>query len=64
MYALGVGIGHLGSISMVTTYYVTLIGLTLKYLFDSFRDPLPWSVCQDAWQQHAICVDSSISSLN
>ncbi|KAL7725417.1 hypothetical protein ACLKA6_001877 [Drosophila palustris] len=53
----GVGIGQVISISLVTTYYVGIMGITLKYLFDSFRTTLPWSECRPDWE--AYCVSSS-----
>ncbi|KAH8410271.1 hypothetical protein KR009_010481 [Drosophila setifemur] len=53
----GVGIGQVISISLVTTYYVGIMGITLRYLFDSFRSPLPWSECREEWQ--STCVASS-----
>ncbi|XP_073845900.1 sodium-dependent nutrient amino acid transporter 1-like isoform X1 [Musca autumnalis] len=52
----GIGIGQVVSISMVTTYYVAIMGMTMRYLFDSFRSPLPWSQCDDSW--NAVCVAS------
>jgi len=54
---VGVGIGQVVSISLVTTYYVAIMGMTVRYLVDSFKSPLPWSECQESW--NAICVPSS-----
>ncbi|XP_017007143.2 sodium-dependent nutrient amino acid transporter 1 isoform X2 [Drosophila takahashii] len=56
----GVGIGQVISISMVTTYYVAIMGITLRYLYDSFRSPLPWSECRPEWQSY--CVASSLGN--
>ncbi|EDW77462.2 uncharacterized protein Dwil_GK18075, isoform B [Drosophila willistoni] len=56
----GVGIGQVISISLVTTYYVAIMGITLRYLYDSFRAPLPWSECQPDWQPY--CVASSLGN--
>ncbi|XP_055372359.1 sodium-dependent nutrient amino acid transporter 1-like isoform X2 [Condylostylus longicornis] len=50
----GVGIGQVISISIVTTYYVALMGITLKYFLASFETILPWSVCQDHWNTPCI----------
>lgn len=55
-FHLGIGIGQIVSISMVTTYYVAIMGMTVRYLFDSFKSPLPWSQCSDSW--NAVCVPS------
>ncbi|XP_022222627.2 sodium-dependent nutrient amino acid transporter 1 isoform X2 [Drosophila obscura] len=56
----GVGIGQVVSISMVTTYYVAIMGITLRYLYESFRSPLPWSECRSEWQ--SACVASSLGN--
>ncbi|KAI8043630.1 hypothetical protein M5D96_004963 [Drosophila gunungcola] len=56
----GVGVGQVISISMVTTYYVAIMGITLRYLYDSFRNPLPWSECRPEWQ--SFCVSSSLGN--
>ncbi|XP_037826008.1 sodium-dependent nutrient amino acid transporter 1 isoform X1 [Lucilia sericata] len=53
----GVGIGQIVSISMVTTYYVAIMGMTVRYLFESFKSPLPWTECRDSW--NAVCVASA-----
>lgn len=45
----GVGSGQVLSSIFVATYYSSIMGLTLKYLYDSFSDVLPWSICQDEW---------------
>lgn len=58
--SVGVGIGQVISISMVTTYYVAIMGITLRYLFESFHSPLPWSECRPEWQ--SLCVASSLGN--
>ncbi|XP_017860214.1 PREDICTED: sodium-dependent nutrient amino acid transporter 1 isoform X1 [Drosophila arizonae] len=58
----GVGIGQVISISLVTTYYVGIMGITLNYFYDSFRNPLPWSECQAEWG--ALCVASSQGNIS
>lgn len=45
----GVGSGQVLSSMFVATYYSSIMGLTLKYLYDSFSIVLPWSTCQDEW---------------
>lgn len=56
----GIGIGQVISISLVTTYYVGIMGITLCYFYDSFRSPLPWSECRSEWGTH--CVASSLGN--
>ncbi|XP_004520940.1 sodium-dependent nutrient amino acid transporter 1 isoform X1 [Ceratitis capitata] len=50
----GIGIGQVLSISFVTTYYVAIMGMIVRYLFDSFKSPLPWTVCDDAWNETCV----------
>ena len=45
----GVGTGQVLSSLFVATYYSSIMGLTLKYLFDSVFYDLPWSTCEPAW---------------
>ena len=52
----GVGVGQIVAISFVATYYASLMALTLKYLFESFRSTLPWSYCKEEWIN---CIPSS-----
>ncbi|CAG0913002.1 unnamed protein product [Notodromas monacha] len=56
----GVGYGQmLGSASTVS-YYCNLMGICLLYLFYSFRKTLPWTVCDESWEQECF----SASSIN
>ncbi|XP_017475721.1 PREDICTED: sodium-dependent nutrient amino acid transporter 1 isoform X1 [Rhagoletis zephyria] len=50
----GIGIGQVLSISIVTTYYVAIMGMIVRYLFESFKSPLPWTVCEDAWNETCV----------
>lgn len=45
----GVGSGQVLSSMFVATYYSSIMGLTLKYLYDSFSVVLPWSICRTEW---------------
>ncbi|XP_070498018.1 sodium-dependent nutrient amino acid transporter 1-like [Chironomus tepperi] len=58
----GIGVGQVISTCFVTTYYASLMGLTIRYFLASFNDPLPWSQCKDEW--NVSCIDSSIKSIN
>lgn len=51
---VGVGVGQVLAISLVTTYYVAIMGITLKYMFESFKSVLPWSVCDEEWLSSCI----------
>ncbi|EDS39009.1 sodium/Chloride dependent amino acid transporter [Culex quinquefasciatus] len=53
----GIGVGQLVGTTSVVTYYVSLIAITLSYMFASFASELPWAKCEESWGEH--CVDSS-----
>ncbi|XP_013107994.2 sodium-dependent nutrient amino acid transporter 1 [Stomoxys calcitrans] len=52
----GVGYGQVLATGIVTTYYATLMALTLRYFVDSFYSILPWSYCRAEWGNS--CIDS------
>ncbi|XP_067628891.1 sodium-dependent nutrient amino acid transporter 1-like [Eurosta solidaginis] len=54
----GIGIGQVVSITFVATYYVAIMGMILRYLFDSFKSPLPWTVCDSAWNETCVASGS------
>lgn len=58
----GVGVGQVLSTCFVTTYYASLMALTIRYFLASFSDPLPWSQCREEW--NVSCIDSSLKSTN
>lgn len=45
----GVGSGQVLSSLFVATYYSSIMGLTLKYLYDSISSDLPWATCKPEW---------------
>lgn len=61
---VGVGVGQVLAISLVTTYYVAIMGITLKYMFDSFKSVLPWSVCDEEWLSSCISSGSDNSTID
>ncbi|XP_037950720.1 sodium-dependent nutrient amino acid transporter 1 [Teleopsis dalmanni] len=56
----GVGYGQLLATGVITTYYATLMALTLRYFIDSFYPTLPWSYCRDEWGDK--CIDSKLKT--
>jgi solute carrier family 6 (neurotransmitter transporter, glycine) member 5/9 len=54
----GVGFGQCICTIIVLTIYVSVMALTIRYFLASFEDPLPWSLCKDAW--NGTCVDSNL----
>jgi solute carrier family 6 (neurotransmitter transporter, glycine) member 5/9 len=58
----GVGIGQCFCTIIVLTIYASVMALTIRYFLASFNDPLPWSLCNDAW--NTTCVDSILRSEN
>lgn len=57
--SLGVGYGQVFATGIVTTYYATLMALTLRYFVDSFYPTLPWSYCRKEWGD--TCIDSKFN---
>lgn len=51
----GIGYGSALASFIVVTYYSSVMGTTFYYLFQSFRNPLPWTVCDPAWAGQEIC---------
>lgn len=45
----GIGMGQVIATCFIATYYSSIMAITLRYLFDSFRSVLPWSVCKPEW---------------
>lgn len=58
----GVGVGQCICTVIVLSIYVSVMALTIRYFLASFNDPLPWSLCQDAW--NTSCVDSGLKGGN
>lgn len=52
----GVGYGQFIAIFLVSTYYASIMALIGRYLFDSFKSPLPWKNCRAEWPN---CIDST-----
>lgn len=44
--------------ALVTSYYASLLALTIRYLVGSMSVILPWSHCEEEWR-HMGCIDSS-----
>ena len=60
--SLGVGTGQVLSSLFVATYYSSIMGLTLKYLYESvFSLDLPWGFCKEEWGD---CVPAVIDIAN
>ena len=57
----GVGFGQCLCTIIVLSIYVSVMALTIRFLIASFSFPLPWSVCNDAWNVTS-CVDSGVKS--
>ncbi|GFS19354.1 sodium- and chloride-dependent glycine transporter 1-like [Elysia marginata] len=57
----GVGIGMLLCSGIVCIYYNVIIAWTLYYLFSSFRAILPWSHCDNSWNDE-LCIDENFNA--
>ncbi|KAL7022824.1 hypothetical protein ACKWTF_012396 [Chironomus riparius] len=58
----GIGIGQVICVVFISTYYSSILAITLRYFFFSFNSVLPWSECDLAWAEP--CYPSSGSSSN
>ncbi|XP_048511531.1 sodium-dependent nutrient amino acid transporter 1-like [Athalia rosae] len=58
----GVGWAQTFSLTILATYYCSLMALNLFYLFASFSSELPWAYCRDEWGDD--CVDSGSGRSN
>lgn len=47
--------------ALVTSYYASLLALTIRYLIGSMSVILPWSQCEEEWRQMG-CIDSSTTN--
>ncbi|XP_055772694.1 sodium- and chloride-dependent betaine transporter-like [Salvelinus fontinalis] len=45
----GVGIASQVIVAYLNIYYIVVLAWGLFYLFNSFRNPLPWSTCDNEW---------------
>lgn len=54
----GVGVAQQIGTACVTTYYCSLIALTLIYMVKSFSMELPWTKCDPQWA-NVSCIDSA-----
>lgn len=53
-FVKGAGYGQLIAIFLLSTYYASIMALIGRYLFDSFKSPLPWTQCKSEWLN---CID-------
>ncbi|XP_011189038.2 sodium-dependent nutrient amino acid transporter 1 [Zeugodacus cucurbitae] len=58
----GVGYGQVFATAIVSTYYATLMAITLRYLIESCYPTLPWSYCREEWGD--ACVNSKVNKSN
>lgn len=55
----GVGLGQVISTFFISTYYSSIMAITMKYFVDSFHSDLPWSYCKPEW---GACMASGITN--
>jgi hypothetical protein len=63
----GIGYGQVVAMIYVISYYSSILGIALKYLYESsknliFGTPLPWTICKLEWGSE--CFSSSSTSSN
>lgn len=58
---LGVGYGQTITTIIASTYYTSLMAITVKYFISSFNSVLPWSECKDEWMPYCFSSTSNKS---
>lgn len=48
----GLGYGQVFATALVVTYYCSLMALTIFYFIQSFTAELPWSTCDEKWEDY------------
>merc|ERR1712142_1117267 len=61
--AIGVGVAMVIISLIVAIYYNVIMAYCLFYLFNSFRDVLPWTVCDPQWADEDCYVRSENSTM-
>lgn len=59
----GIGVGQVWGTALVTSYYASLLALTVRYLVSSMSAVLPWSRCEEEWRELGGCIDSDSKAL-
>ncbi|CAF3462605.1 unnamed protein product [Rotaria socialis] len=60
----GIGIASFLIVTAVTLFYTTIIAHAVFYLFSSFREVLPWSLCSQSWNTPSCSERMRIGSVN
>ncbi|CAG0893148.1 unnamed protein product [Cyprideis torosa] len=55
----GIGVAQLIANICVMSYYCWIMGQTFFYFVQSFKNPLPWSVCDPDWADIESCIPSN-----
>ncbi|XP_063697322.1 sodium-dependent nutrient amino acid transporter 1-like [Culicoides brevitarsis] len=56
----GLGYSQTMATGIVTTFYSSIMALTIRYFLASFQDPLPWTKCEDDWSnENMTCVSAA-----
>lgn len=58
----GIGYGQVIAMAYGTSYYSAILGLALKYLYESsvnliMNTDLPWTICKEEWKNQCISKD-------
>ncbi|KAM7343169.1 sodium-dependent nutrient amino acid transporter 1 [Cochliomyia hominivorax] len=60
----GIAYGQVYATALATTYYASIMALTLKYLISSLSDILPWTYCLPEWGDSCIATSDSLDHDN
>uniref|UniRef100_W8BIU6 Transporter n=1 Tax=Ceratitis capitata TaxID=7213 RepID=W8BIU6_CERCA len=60
----GIAYGQVYATALATTYYASIMALTIKYLIASFAEILPWATCLPEWGENCISMTSYNSTVS
>ncbi|KAL5963840.1 Sodium and chloride-dependent glycine transporter 1 [Taenia solium] len=53
----GIGYAMVAGSWLLSLYYNVIVAQSLLYLFYSFNSVLPWTYCNNAWNDNTTCID-------
>jgi len=60
----GIGLSSMVIVFFTLCYYAIILAWALFYLFQSFKDPLPWESCGNWWNNNETCLSNFTGVVN
>lgn len=58
---VGIAYGQIYATALATTYYASVMALTIRYLLASLESVLPWTYCHEDWLNVSCISTTAIS---